>query len=55
MTFHARQAVLLTKDGANAADFTVTVNPAAPVLPGGNTTFTIASVEFFLTDDLRDD
>lgn len=31
----------ITKDGANAADFTVTVNPAAPVLPGGNTTFTI--------------
>ena len=31
----------ITKDGANAADFTVTASPTAPVLPGGSTTFTI--------------
>jgi len=31
----------ITKDGANAADFTVTANPTAPVPPGGSTTFTI--------------
>jgi len=30
-----------TKDGANAADFTLTASPTAPVLPGGSTTFRI--------------
>ena len=31
----------IATDGANAADFTVTASPTAPVLPGGSTTFTI--------------
>ena len=30
-----------TKDGANSAEFTVTANPTAPVLPAGSTTFTV--------------
>ena len=32
----------LTKDGTNAADFTVTASPAATVAPGGSTIFTVA-------------
>jgi len=31
----------LTTDGPDAAMFTVTANPVAPVAPGGNTTFTV--------------
>ena len=31
----------VTVDGANAADFTVTASPAASVIPGGSTTFTL--------------
>lgn len=31
----------ITKDGDNAADFTVTDGPVAPVEPGSNTTFTV--------------
>ena len=31
----------ISKDGPNAADFTVTTNPTAPVAPGGSTTFTV--------------
>ncbi|MBE0540032.1 MAG: choice-of-anchor D domain-containing protein, partial [Verrucomicrobia bacterium] len=31
----------ITIDGADAAQFTVTANPTAPVAPGGSTTFTV--------------
>jgi hypothetical protein len=31
----------ITKDGANAGEFTVTANPTAPVAGGGSTTFTV--------------
>jgi uncharacterized delta-60 repeat protein len=31
----------ISKNGPNAADFTVSVNPAAPVPPGGSTSFTV--------------
>ena len=31
----------ITKDGTNAADFTVTTSPTTPVSPGGSTTFTV--------------
>jgi len=31
----------ITIDGANSAVFNVTANPAAPVIPGGSTTFTV--------------
>jgi len=31
----------VTKDGPNAADFTLTASPTSPVLPSGSTTFTI--------------
>ncbi len=30
----------ITKDGANAEEFTLTISPTTPVLPGGTTTFT---------------
>ena len=33
--------LVITKDGANAADFTVTASPTAPVLPGASTAFTV--------------
>jgi hypothetical protein len=33
--------LVITKDGANSADFTVTANPTAPVAPAGTTTFTV--------------
>jgi len=33
--------LVLSLDGADAASFTVTTNPVAPVSPGGNTTFTV--------------
>ena len=33
--------LVITIDGANSALFTVTTNPAAPVIPGGSTTFTV--------------
>ena len=31
----------ITKDGANASEFTVTTSPVAPVPPNGSTTFTV--------------
>ena len=31
----------VTIDGANAGDFSVIASPAAPVVPGGSTTFTV--------------
>jgi uncharacterized delta-60 repeat protein len=31
----------ITKDGPNAADFTLTLSPTSPVVPSGSTTFTI--------------
>jgi hypothetical protein len=37
----------VTKSGTNASDFTITSNPASPVLPSGSTTFTI---QFFPTN-----
>ena len=33
--------LVVTKDGPNAADFTLTASPASLVVPGGTTTFTI--------------
>jgi hypothetical protein len=33
--------LVITKDGADSASFTVTTNPTAPVIPGGSTTFTV--------------
>ncbi|HPA19942.1 MAG TPA: choice-of-anchor D domain-containing protein [Verrucomicrobiae bacterium] len=33
--------LVITKDGADASDFTVTSSPVAPIAPGSNTTFVI--------------
>ena len=33
--------LVITKDGADSASFTVITNPTAPVIPGGSTTFTV--------------
>ena len=33
--------LIITKDGTNAADFSVTANPSSPVAPAGSTTFTV--------------
>lgn len=33
--------LVITKNGTNASDFTITVNPVSPVIPGEDTTFTV--------------